>query len=155
MQDAVPIDYFPSYHAFVILWQQKEEENLRAAIRQSNQKRRVRESHTQKGGLTANYLEPDRSLDIDEDISAIKSSVRSRVGGASGRGGRGYESMDSSEGEEEEEEQAHERLLRAKGSEGGGGARGQSPERGKRQTRASSAAKGMSVELGGVVSGRG
>ena len=120
---------------------QKEEKNLRAAIRQDHLKRRTRESHAQKGGLSANYLEPDRTLDMDEDITAIKSSVRSRVGGASGRGGRGYESVDSSEGEEEEEH-AHERLMRAKNSSGGR----ESPEHsGRRQTRASAGKGGYDM----------
>ena len=124
---------------------QKEEENLRAAIRQEHQQRRIRESHIQKRGLTANYLEPDRTLDLDEDITAIKSSVRSRVGGASARRGRGYESVESSEGEEEE--QAHERLLKAKG---GGAGRRESPERAsgsKRQTRASAAKGGCGLRF--------
>ena len=117
---------------------QKEEENLRAAIRKDHQKRRVRESNAQRGLLTASYLEPGRDQDLEEDISAIKSSVRSRVGGASRRGGRGYESEESSE--EEEEEEAHERLMRAKDSEKSDVV---SSAESKRQTRGSSAkAKG-------------
>lgn len=72
----------------------------------------MRERHTQKGGLTASYLEPDREVDPEEDISAIKSSVRSRMG--TGRDGRGYESEEESS---EEEEEAHERLMKAKDGE--------------------------------------
>lgn len=71
-------------------------------------------------------MEPDRDIDLEEDISAIKSSVRP--------GGQSYESEESSEEEEEREGEAHERLMRAKVS------RGDSPstETSKRQTRASS-----------------
>ena len=79
-----------------------------------------------KGGISAPYLEPDRDIDVEEDITAIKSSVRSRVGG--GRGGRSYESEESSE-----EEEAHERLMRAKDG------REDAPvSESKRQTRESS-----------------
>jgi hypothetical protein len=88
------------------------------------------------------YLEPDRELDLEEDISAIKSSVRSHVGGA-GKGEQSYESDDSSE-EEAEEEDAHERLMRAKDSDN-------SPtpvSENRRQTRGS-AAKAKGVVKGG------
>ena len=73
---------------------------------------RVRE-RSSRGRVTAAYLEPD----VDEDgetadggysLSAIKSAVRSRVGG--GRGGGLYGEGSSSEGEEE----GAERLMRAK-----------------------------------------
>ncbi len=80
---------------------QKEEVNLRANVRKESQKRRIRERHAQKGGLTASYLEPDRELDLEDDIGAIKSSVRSRV----------YKAYDSEEGSSDEERQ---RLLQAK-----------------------------------------
>ncbi|XP_064393046.1 RNA polymerase-associated protein LEO1-like [Halichondria panicea] len=79
----------------------KEEVNLRANVRKESQKRRIRERHAQKGGLTASYLEPDRELDLEDDIGAIKSSVRSRV----------YKAYDSEDGSSDEERQ---RLLQAK-----------------------------------------
>ena len=58
--------------------------------------------------MTVSYLEPDRDLDYEEDIGAIKSSVRSRYTQGGGLSG------DSDVGSSEEEEVAHERLLKAK-----------------------------------------
>ncbi len=81
---------------------QKEEVNLRADMRKESQKRRIRERHARKGGLTASYLEPDRELDLEEDLGAIKSSMRSR----GYREGGGYDSDEASSDEE--------RLLQAK-----------------------------------------
>ena len=67
-------------------------------MRKESLKRRVRERHARKGGLTASYLEPDRDLDLESDLGAIKSSVKSGMYD-------GYESESSEEGE---------RLLQAK-----------------------------------------
>ncbi len=97
-----------------------------------------------KKKLTASFLEPDRNVDPEEDITAIKSSVRSRVGrpgrGGRGRGG-GYSDEDSSEEEDEEEDEAHKRLMRAKDNEGN------SPPGSvtKRQIRGSSAKGGCGL----------
>ncbi len=74
--------------------------NLRADVRKESQIRRIRERHSRKG-LTASFLEPDREIDLEDDIGAIKSSVRSRV----------YKAYDSEEGSSDEERQ---RLLQAK-----------------------------------------
>ncbi len=86
---------------------QREEVNLRADMRKESQKRRIRERHARKGGLTASYLEPDRELDLEEDLGAIKSSMRSR-----GYRGGGYESEEGSS-----EEERH-RLMQAKRDDG-------------------------------------
>ena len=110
------------------LCSQKAEETLRAAVRGDNQKRREKERNTHKVGITASYLEPG---DLDEDIGAIKSSVRSRLN--TKRVHQSY-SDDSSD-----EEEAHERLMRAKANRGG------SPTS-KRQTRgAGTSSKGEVV----------
>ncbi len=38
-------------------------------------------SRSRRGvGINASYLEPDREVDLEEDISAIKSSIKSRIG---------------------------------------------------------------------------
>ena len=84
---------------------QREEENLKAAIRRDHHRRRLREKHLQRGGLSASYLEPDRELESEEDISAIKSNVQSRL---TKRQGRSDTSASESEGE------GTERLLKAK-----------------------------------------
>ena len=59
--------------------------------------------------LRASYLDPDAAgdLDLEEDISAIKSSIRSRIGGKRG-------AVESSNLSSEEEEEIEERLARAK-----------------------------------------
>lgn len=75
-------------------------------MRRESQKRRVRERHVKKGGLTASYLEPDQELDLESDLGAIKSSVRSRAVYG------GYES-----GSSDNEEEEGERLLQAKRDE--------------------------------------
>eukprot|EP00731_Ephydatia_muelleri_P009475 Em0005g61a len=87
----------------------KEEDNLRAAVRKESHQKRAREKHSQRG-LTASYLEPDNFVDDEDDeesLSAIKSSVRSKLG-------RGRESYGSDESGEEERV---ERLMKAKGGE--------------------------------------
>ena len=61
-------------------------------MRKESLKRRVRERHARKGGLTASYLEPDRDVDLESDLGAIKSSVRSGVYD-------GYDTDSSEEGE--------------------------------------------------------
>ena len=71
-------------------------------MRKESQKRRSRERHARKGSkLTASFLEPDRELDLEEDLGAIKSSVKSRM----------YKGYGSDEGSSDEERQ---RLLEAK-----------------------------------------
>lgn len=84
---------------------QREEENLKAAIRRDHLRRRLREKHQQKGFLSASYLEPDRDLEPEEDIGTIKSNIRSRL---SRRQGQSASSSSESEGE------GAERLLKAK-----------------------------------------
>lgn len=83
---------------------QKEEVNLRADMRKESQKRRIRERHARKGGLTASYLEPDRELDLEEDLGAIKSSMR----------GRGYKGDAGYESDEVSSDEERHRLLQAK-----------------------------------------
>ena len=78
---------------------------MKAAIRREHHKRRLRERHL-RGGLSASYLEPDRELESEEDLSAIKSTVRSHLTKRRGQ-------SESSESESEEGEGA-ERLMKAK-----------------------------------------
>ena len=77
------------------------------AIRREHLKRRLREKFLQRGGLSASYLEPDRELESEEDLSVIKSSVQSRLSK-----GQGHSDVYSSESESEGE--GEERLLKAK-----------------------------------------
>lgn len=87
----------------------KEEENLRAAVRKESHTKRVREKHSQRG-LTASYLEPDNFVDDEdeeESLSAIKSSVRSKL----------VHGRDSYASDESGEEEREERLMKAKGDE--------------------------------------
>lgn len=83
------------------------EVNLRANVRKESLIRRNRERHARKGGLTASYLEPDRDLDLEEDLGAIKTSIKSRAFKG------GYESEGGSSDEERQ------RLLQAKRDDGG------------------------------------
>ena len=70
----------------------------------------MREKNLQKGGLSSSYLEPDRDLESEEDLGAIKSSVRSRLSTR-----RRGQASDSSGGSEESDGEAGEsRLIKAK-----------------------------------------
>ena len=93
---------------------QREEENLKAAIRREHHKRRLREKNLQKGGLSASYLEPDRDLESEEDLGAIKSSVRSRLSRRQGDKTAAAAASESSGSESEGES----RLIKAKEDQG-------------------------------------
>ena len=73
----------------------------------------MREKNLQKGGLSASYLEPDRDLESEEDLGAIKSSVRSRLSRRQG-GDRAASESSGSESEGEGEN----RLIKAKEEQG-------------------------------------
>ena len=66
----------------------------------------MREKHLKRGGLSASYLEPDRDLESEEDLSAIKSTVRSHLTRRRGHS--------ESSGSDSEEGEGAERLLKAK-----------------------------------------
>ena len=50
---------------------QKEEDNLRAAVRKESHQKRAREKHSQRG-LTASYLEPDNF--VDDEVGGASST---------------------------------------------------------------------------------
>ena len=72
----------------------------------------MREKKLKKGGLSASYLESDRDLESEEDLAAIKSTVRSRLTRRQGQ--CTGQASDSSGGSESDEGGGESRLIKAK-----------------------------------------
>jgi RNA polymerase-associated protein LEO1 len=70
------------------LYQQKEEERLRASLRRESKQKRVRERGASRG-LSASYLEPDRFEEGSDDDNAISLAAiknKYKKGGAAVKG---------------------------------------------------------------------